>query len=82
MEQEWIIEEDGNALNVKDDKRIWRYKEEGRYGDPDRYIVTAGKPLAYIDTCDTDEQAKESIKKIVERINNNDMPCWFYRYVY
>lgn len=78
----WVIEKDGNARNTEDGKRIWRYKEEGRYGDPDRYIVTAGIPLAYIDTCKTDEEARESIKHIVEQINSNAMPAWFYRYVY
>ena len=78
----WIIEDDGNAINTEDGKRIWRYKRYGRYGDPDDYVVTAGIPLAYIDTCKTDEEAVESIKHIVEQINNNAMPALFYRYVY
>ena len=78
----WIVENDGNAKNLEDDKRIWRYKEEGRYGDPDRYIVTAGIPLAYIDACKTDQEAVESIKHIVEQINNGSLPGWFFQRLY
>ena len=62
--------------NVSGDKR------NGRYCDPDDYVVTSDNPYFKIDVCKTDEEAKESIKHIVEQINNGSLPGWFFQRLY